>query len=51
MSIELEEYSDTFAKNNIAGNELLTLDGARMKVSVYYTYKSIMLCSSKSPLA
>ena len=31
MSIELEEYSEIFTKNNIDGNELLTLDSARMK--------------------
>ena len=32
MSVELEEYSDVFTKNNIDGNELLTLDSARIKV-------------------
>ena len=32
MSIEMEEYSDIFAKNNIDGNELLTMDSARIKV-------------------
>ncbi len=32
MSIELEEYSDIFTKNNIDGNELLIMDSARIKV-------------------
>ncbi|CAB3987153.1 neurabin-1-like isoform X1 [Paramuricea clavata] len=27
----MEEYSDIFAKNNIDGNELLTMDSARIK--------------------
>lgn len=36
MSIELEEYSDVFAKNKIDGSELLTLDSARIKVRIFY---------------
>ena len=41
MSIEFEEYSDLFAKNNIDGNELLTLDSARIKVRIFYWQKGV----------
>ena len=41
MSIEFEEYSDLFAKNNIDGNELLTLDSARIKVRIVYCKKGV----------
>ena len=34
MSVELEEYSGLFSSHNIDGNELLTMDSARIKVRV-----------------
>ena len=51
MSIELEEYSDLFAKNNIDGSELLTLDSARIKVCIFTACKDESRgCSPGTPL-